>query len=247
MTLIVGIRCTDGVVVAADQAVTFGVARGHHTISHRACKIRVLEGQVIVAGTGQIGMGQRFAENVETFWKSGKGKSASHLDIVRQVTALAVQDFAGTNAAQGAFGALMAFPKNHTAHLCEFAVADLQPEMKDAKTWFVAMGSGQVIADPYLALFKNIYWGEGPPTVRRGLFAAAWVMRHSIKVAPGLVAEPIDIAVLQGSKARMLDGDELQVHLESVDAAVAHFRTFDPETPPTEEAPSIPELKTTSG
>jgi 20S proteasome alpha/beta subunit len=42
MTLLVGIRCTDGVVVAADSAVTFGNSQ-FHTVSDSVCKIQVID------------------------------------------------------------------------------------------------------------------------------------------------------------------------------------------------------------
>lgn len=246
MTLLVGIRCSDGVVIAADQAVTFGVS-GIHTISHRACKIAVISDQVIVAGTGQVGMNQRFCDTVEKMWTGQQAKGKSPIDVGRLVSAAAVKDFQGTGAPKGAYGALMAFPSGkHGGSLIEFQVADLQPEMKDSGTWFVSMGSGQLIADSYLAFMRSVYWQDGAPTVRHALFAAAWVMHQSIAVAPGFIAEPIDIAVLEGSNARRLDEDDLASHMEAAEAATKHFGTFDPESLPVKgapvEAPPPPEI-----
>lgn len=58
------------------------------------------------------------------------------------------------------FGALLAFPCNHIPHLCEFEVGTLQPELKTNKLWYVSMGSGQTIADPFLALMREVFGAE---------------------------------------------------------------------------------------
>jgi hypothetical protein len=231
MTLLVGIRCVDGVVIAADQAVTFGTGPGRFTISHLACKVSVIADQVIVAGTGQVGLKQRFCETVEKLWASGQMKGKSPLEMARQISAAGVQDFGSTGANKGEFGALVAFPNKAGPSLFEFQIADMQPEMKDDGTWFVSMGSGQQIADSYLAFMRSVYWQNGAPTIRHALFAAAWVMQQSIAVAPGFISEPINIAVLQGGKAKKLTEAEVGIHMDAANAATKHFGTFDPDKP----------------
>ncbi len=58
--------------------------------------------------------------------------------------------------APGQFGALVAFAACQNAfHLCEFAMADFQPELKTADAWFVSMGTGQTITDPFFGLLKR--------------------------------------------------------------------------------------------
>jgi 20S proteasome alpha/beta subunit len=240
VTLLVGIRCTDGVVVAADSALTFAAGRVH-TISQQARKIEVARGEIIIACTGEVGLGQRFASVVTTLHEQNKLKG-SELDCTRLMCATAVADFAQTQAPKDALGALVAFMRNNTAHLCEFATTGFQPEMKTDKCWYVSMGSGQILADAYLALMRSVFWKTGPPKLETGIFAAAWVMKHAIQAAPGLVREPIDIAVLsaQDRKARILDPDELQEHVDLVAASVEHYSGFEKMLTASEGAPELP-------
>ena len=58
MTAIVGVLCSDGVVVGSDSAATF--ASGiQPTIEQETIKIDVINDRVIVAGSGLIGLHQR--------------------------------------------------------------------------------------------------------------------------------------------------------------------------------------------
>jgi hypothetical protein len=77
---------------------------------------------------------------------------------------------------------------------------------------------------------RDAFWRDGMPSRQNGMFAAAWVIRQSIKVAPGY--EPIDIAVLTGDKARMLGEGELSYYMDVADQATSTSVCFDPATPP---------------
>ena len=91
-------------------------------------------------------------------------------------------------------------------------------------------GSGQSITDPFLALFRQVFWHDGAPDVRGGIFTAMWALRHACEVNPGGIKEPVRIAVLARKKsqirARMLDDDELAEHRDMVTAATEHMRGF---------------------
>lgn len=244
MTLLVGIRCRDGVVVAADQAVTFTTSGKNFTISHLACKLSVLKGGLIIAGTGQVGAKQRFCQTAERAWKELiAGKGLAPVEMCRILAAEAVRDFSSTGMPNGQFGALVAFPATKGGpQLCEFTIDNFQPELKDAGSWFVSMGSGQLIADSYLAFMREVFWHDGMPNLKHALFAAAWVMRQSIRVAPGFISEPVDMAILQGDKAEMVDPDKLRYHMDVADRATEYFRRFDPTelTPSSEMPPAAP-------
>jgi 20S proteasome alpha/beta subunit len=235
VTLLVGIWCTDGAIIAADQAFTFGGPSQVPTIAHRGQKIEIINDQVIIAGTGSAGLAQRFTDTIGKAWRNNKLSTTDAMDVARQMATFAISDFRGTGAPMN-FGALVAFPKKKDAYLVEFTTGDLQPEMKSANTWYVSMGSGQSLADPYLGFIRHVLWKDGPPDVRQGLFAASWVMQQSLLVAPGYIGPPIDIAVLQNNKAKILSKDEVEEHLERVAAANEHFRQFFDK----EEAPPVP-------
>ena len=246
MTLLVGIRCTDGVVIAADSAVTFGAGQ-MTTISDSQCKIEIIQDQLIVAGTGQVGLGQRFRWVVDRVWQDPNWPKDDRVETPRMICANALQNFASTKVQQGHYGALLAYPAGDSAELCEFALADMQPELKTETMWYASMGSGQTLADPYLRLMRTVFWQDGPPNLQGGRFAACWVLKHAIDAAPGGLGDPITMAVLErqesgGLRARMIEPAELDEHEESVKAATAHFRDFESQLEnPSVESPEIPE------
>ena len=67
MTLIVGIKCTDGVVMGADSAATFATPTGQSTVIQSATKLQIPAGPIITATSGPMGLGQLFAEASANF------------------------------------------------------------------------------------------------------------------------------------------------------------------------------------
>ena len=68
MTLIIGIKCSDGVVLGADGAATFG-SLGRETIRQPVTrKLEILGGRIVVGVSGPAGLGQRFRGEIEALW-----------------------------------------------------------------------------------------------------------------------------------------------------------------------------------
>ena len=63
MTLIVGILCSDGVVVAADGAATLG-SLGNSTVRQEVKKLDVISGKIIVGVSGPVGLGQKLKDKI---------------------------------------------------------------------------------------------------------------------------------------------------------------------------------------
>lgn len=86
----------------------------------------------------------------------------------------------------GQYGALVGFTLGDKPFLCEFAVADFQPEFKTEMMWYGSMGSGQAITGPFWALMREVFWDKGPPTVQDATFAASCHLFFScLTVQPG--------------------------------------------------------------
>jgi 20S proteasome alpha/beta subunit len=66
MTLLIGILCSDGAVIAADKQATHG-ALGMMTVGQQITKISAISGSVLFASSGYHGMSQQF-EAVITPW-----------------------------------------------------------------------------------------------------------------------------------------------------------------------------------
>jgi 20S proteasome alpha/beta subunit len=237
MTFIVGIRCKDGIVIGADSSVTFG--SGPHpaqrTIEQATDrKIEIIGDRVIVAGTGFVGHQQRFTDTArKMFYESKTFGKNSGLDIGRALSAAGVADFASTSATMGKYAALAAYPSSDgSLHLCEFTSDGFQPEMKERDAlWWVAIGSGQSIVDPFLALLRKVFWSDGPPSLRGGIFTALWALEHACELNTGGIQKPIHMATLALDnrgilRAKKLEPDALDEHENMIKGATEQLRSF---------------------
>lgn len=228
MTVLVGIRCTDGVVIGSDSAMTFGWSPENPTIEQfHPNKVDIVGSNIIVAATGHIGVGQRFTHEVEKVSNSDVVKNGPAVEAGRILANAAVKNFASTDTPKGRNGALVALPIRGKAELIEFQPADFQPEVKTPAVWYASMGSGQVIADPLLGFVRTAFWKEGVPDLQAGLFAATFVLKLACDMAPVGVSHPLQMAVLRkgkegrgGFRASRLSRDELAEHEESVTGAI---------------------------
>jgi 20S proteasome alpha/beta subunit len=236
MTLIVGILCEDGVVIGADSAVTFSANSQLHTIEQKDTKIYIHENQVIHAGTGSVGLSQRFFKVICDYWSSGKYKNPANkhsLQIGKELCTDGLRDFDSTFLRPGqlGFGALCAFYKDGGFHLCEFATNTLQPEFKTKNLWYVSMGNGQLIADTLLAFIRRTLWRKNQlPTVDEATFAALWVLQITIDINTGGVNGPPVIATLKKvdnqPHAEFINDGKIAEHDESIKALEKHIENF---------------------
>lgn len=243
MTAIVGVMCRDGVVIGTDSSATFGAGGGIRTIEQPTEKISIVAGRVVVAGTGAVGLAQRFARVIEVAHE-GRLFRGHHVEVGKELSRRGIDDFGSTQAPKAKYAALVAFPIDHQPHLCEFDLADFQPEFKDARMWYVSLGSGQLITDPFLAFIRDVFWTTGPPSVQDGIFAVTWALDLAISCNPGGVNGPVRIAVLERvdgrAAARMLEDDELQEHRQNIVAAKERLRSLPAEQAPAADTPNVP-------
>lgn len=228
MTLVVGILCTDGVVIGTDSAATMS-SGGVPTIEqpYRE-KVTVFNNQVIIAGTGEIGLGQRFEHCVRRCWKNKGFDGNNAVDVGCNLAHESIKNFRRTDLDLINFGALIAFPHNSKPAMIEFVAGKFQPEVKTKSSWYVSMGSGQQAADPLLGMARKMFWGDSPPNLRAGIFAATMVLTLGCEMAPHGVSSPIQMALLFQTKnggygAKKVGAEELQESIENVDGALKHF------------------------
>ena len=233
MTILVGLRCQEGVVIGSDSSATFTTTPSIPTIEQPTKKVTIIANKVIVAGAGQVGLGQRFNAVVEKAWGEGtfRGTNNTPLEIAKRLCVAGIKDFAETSGPKGNYGALVAFPCGKKFCLCEFAINDFQPELKDENIWYVSMGSGQPIADPFLGLLRRVFWNESLPRLNEGIFAVTWTLQHAIELNPGGINGPPQIAVLSPDEngdllARLLDDAELAEHLDNVRGAEEYLGRY---------------------
>jgi hypothetical protein len=238
VTILVGVRCTDGVVIGADSMATSSIGPQRLIQILSDDKINIIGNKVIIACSGPVGLGQRFYGVVKAAWDPpNKLFQKSCAECVREISRATLKNFEHTGVQrqpphQGGlhFGSLMAAPLDGAAQLVEFGTLDFQPEIKKDRLHFVSMGSGQVLADPFLAFVSRVLWEGKPPDVQMGAFGLYWVLSHTIQYAPGGVGKPIKIAVLKKEKgdwiARSVEGDELQEpeqHVAEIEKLIARY------------------------
>ena len=233
MTVLVGIRCKDGIVIGADSSATFGDGARNRTIEQLTYKkIEIIGEFFIVAGTGAVGHHQRFVTILREQFDKKAFLGKTYNEIAKLISAFGINEFASTRSPPDLYSALVGFPCDGKPYLYEFAgPGAFQPELKDPDDlWFVSMGSGQPIADPFLALFRDIFWKSGPPSLQGGIFTSLWALRHACEVNPGGIKEPIHLAVIssKGGKmsARKLSAEEMLEHENVVASATAHIASF---------------------
>jgi 20S proteasome alpha/beta subunit len=237
LSLIIGIRCIDGIVVAADSAATFG-SMGHSTIRQTAKKIKRPVDQVICGIAGTAGLGQQFIGCLRDLWEADIFKDISRHDAMRRIgkeffqysqplieAASTAKDLFGRVAWEEAVGhAIIAMPLKDGPALFWFNEMCTPEEVTDDLP-FVSIGSGRMIADPFLAFIKRVIWSDQTPTLSVGLLSAVWTLNHAIETNAGGVAKPMQVVTLKmdadGPLIDEIDQDRLRVYQEHVEVAEA--------------------------
>jgi 20S proteasome alpha/beta subunit len=197
MTVLVGVLCQDGVVVGSDSSATFAATPQLSTIEQPVRKTFLVGADVIFATTGAGGLGQRLHYLLAQLRPQIPDWLTLHpVDVAVRICQAMLRNMQSTFLPPGQLGALVAFTCQDGFHLCEFALADFQPEMKTADTWFVSMGSGQLITDPFFGLLRRTLFRDAQPTLTEGILAAYWALHNAIQLNTGGINGPIQLAIL---------------------------------------------------
>jgi len=234
MTSIIGVLCADGVVIGSDGSTT--LTQGDSPIIEQpAKKISIIDEKLIIAGTGMVGLDQRFKELTSIAWSKkifskSKIPDLTQLELCRKLSAMTIKNFSETGINPGLYGSLLGFIFNNKPFLCEFDIKYFQPELKTNDIWFSSMGCAQHITDTMLSFFKNIFSEDEPPSLSNGIFYTLWALQHAVEVNPGGVNYPIDISVIQSKndsfQARFLDDPELDEHRQNIAEAKKVFLDY---------------------
>jgi len=244
MTVVVGIKCENGIVVGADGSATSsdGV---QPTIEQPMDKIDLIGNRIIFTGSGAVGIKQRFLRilndcySKEQVFKKRDGHS--HFVISKNLTQRFLKDLSETGLAPGqplyqrgsSFAGLLAFVYDNEPYLCEFPQGDLQPEFKEDQSWFCALGCGQRIVDPFLGFINRVFFPDKIPSLLDGIFIANWAIRHAINLNTGGINDPISMAIIEKNghnkfEVRKLSEDELlesEQMIQDVEKYMSSYKT----------------------
>jgi len=238
MTLILGVRCSDGIVLGADGSATLGTMGAPTARQQSVKKLKILRDKAVFGLSGPIGLSQLLAASVEEALDKGHLRDrvehfAEHLRGVfwkliepEMKNAVVVQPVVGSQAAASSAicSTILALPVQGRAELLQFN-HQASPEIATEELPFVAVGSGQMLADPFLAFIRRVVWRMKAPTVQDGVLAAVWTLQHAIETNPGGIAEPMSIVLLTKERdakgrddfvARELAPQALEEHREAV-------------------------------
>lgn len=231
MTVLIGALCRDGIVIGSDSSVTFaaGQMRTIEVPGHQKVFVS-RNGNALWSGTGAVGMGQRFSEVVAAVCDPKFLKATPGVNVAQAVCQETIKNFRSTDAPRSSFGALLAFEAAGSLTLCEFDIDHFQPEVKTETSWFVSLGSGQPLADGFLAFLSRTLFDRKQPTLDEGLLMVLWTLRHVIDCNVGGISGPEQLGVLRSTGSRavpeLLTEDELQEHRVNVEAAENHVRNY---------------------
>lgn len=218
--------------MASDSAATY-TDGGQFTIGQQqVTKVRALaNNSILYSSTGAIGVSQIIAEAVEDWWaKLGKTDPnpvavmeqlskipPAHLQHLFQSAGMLTRAGGANMFGQVSCKTLMAIPVRGKANLFQFAETG-SPEQATEELPFVALGSGQAIADPFLAFMDRILWTDHPPTVKEARMVAAWTISHVCATHPGGVGGGPQMATLTlENKRPKIVFEKAEEHLQIID------------------------------
>jgi hypothetical protein len=204
-------KCGDGVVVGSDGAATF-CNISQTRIQQPVRKLSIIDGNIIVGASGPIGIGQAYAFEIGRLSKAGNFKKNPEKilsDIRAAVWPYVEKEWKGAEVAgkvigpqvaQSAFSyAVVAMSFSDRGSLFQFN-HQCSPEEAAKDLPFIAIGSGQHLADPFLAFLRRIFWPKTLPILPEGILATMWSLEHAILTNAGGVSRPIQIITLSKGK-----------------------------------------------
>lgn len=245
MTLLVGVLCEDGVVLGADSAATMG-SGGMPTVRQPVAKIRAISNDALIAVSGPVGLGQRLAGELEQILSESRIPSSMKAHKATQLLRQSFMPYiageleaariaapvVGAQVAQASAlsSTLLAIHLDGRIRLVQF---DQQgaPEEATVDLPFVCLGSGQLLADPFMTFLRGVFWDKGRlPSLAEATFATVWTLTQAIDVSPAYLAEPIHVFTLTQEStlrvARELEPSELQEHRQAASEARAVLRSW---------------------
>ena len=233
MTLIIGVKCEDGIVIGADSIRTFGTGIEQEVNN----KIQIDDGNVLIATSGVVGLSQLIKDELRRCWRDVKQQERVSYtrNLISDAMLLQIKPaFNRADVLMSRFegcSSIVAFPLQDNHVLLQFNARADSIEITQESP-FVSIGSGSVQADPFLAFIKRTFWHDkAPENISEGTFGVLWTLDHVSRVNAGLgVGGRSRVAVLQKQgnlwRADFYSDDHLGEHKEAILVAEDELRSF---------------------
>ncbi len=242
MTLLVGIVCDSGAVIAADRQASHGVF-GNVTVGHQVSKINTIGGNTLFASSGPVGLGQQFASIVQGELPQFKNRNYAGLATLLQKKVREILDPALQTAGHATrvigqaaqndvlCSSLLATEFKDGLQLIEISAQGgfecLTPQLP-----YVCQGSGKQNADPFLAFIWSVYFSSSRPNISEAVLAAYWTVKVAIDLKSSGVGFAPDVSVLEkatggpGYIARQLGPNDLKETNDFIAEAESALRSI---------------------
>jgi len=233
MTVIAGYLCTDGVVLVADSAATLGVS-GVQTITQRVRKLQIIDDSLILGVSGPVGFAQRATYHLGELWRDEQKKTFaatevvpimekirakiwdSFLNVEIRVATVSKQLFGQASIQSSLAGFLIGAPMGDSFCLMQFD-QQAAPEAATEDLPFMTIGCIPRITDTLLGFARHHFWADRALNTGEAEFTLMWTLEEAIRLAPGGVSRPLEVAVLRKTEsgdtfARKLPDVELEEH-----------------------------------
>ena len=218
MTLIVGLICRDGIVMGADAAATFITPEGISTVRQPMKKLLILRQRGILGVSGSVGLAQLLEDKLgnlvkertltenstlEEARRAVRDAVADELTTAQQRARVAVPSAAPMTAGNATTHSLVALPAGRNGYLVQVDPVG-QTEVATEDLPYVSVGSGQPIADTLLGFLRKVLWPKGLPALSDGVLTVTWALDEAIRLAPGGIAKPVQVATLLKKKGQFI-------------------------------------------
>ena len=237
MTLVIGVRCGDGIVIGADSVATYATPAGEYTVEQRMdSKVHKVDDKLLYAFSGSASLGQDVMQSLSRAWERNKNESKAHIrrsfsraatepikdyaDRIRHVRLLlpeaTLQDIG--------ISSIVAFAAGDEHALIQYSLEG-HPEEFNEGLPFVTIGSGQPYADPFVAFVKRVAWQDRQPrTVKQGIVGVLWALQYVSDSSSSIgVGGPFTIGVLEKREgewqAGVLQGERLDLYRGAIESA----------------------------
>ena len=265
MTILVGILCEDGAVIAADGMASQNLGQTPF-VGVNNLKVHCLHDTLVVACAGNDDLMTHFVHFLKSeygalYSKHSEGSTALALmsevgaqfaHYIMKVHQQYPQEFFTSvleiikSPAGFDFGALVALPFKDAHYMFRFDGRFNATMLRDNGIWHAILGSGYFVATPSIHLVKKILNISVKPKIDRGQLLAYWTVSHAIEVSSGGIGGEITLATLQKIDGQYKASPESSIseHKGFIDDMYKHIWNYERGTCEDGQIKEIPSLST---
>lgn len=225
MTIVVCIKCVDGIAIASDSMLTIGEAQ------QSGQKIHVIEQQQLFAFAGDLSLAERFRVFATTHYPL-LAEAGHKFDYATAIAASLANNLrlTGIEPQTANLMTVLIHEFKGDVEACLFT-AGVNPRYLDSDHFSCAMGSGASAALPFLNFLLETFTSNRQPELIDGKLFATWAVKYAIDRLAGGVGGDIDLAIAERNETgqwifRELPMAEVHESIGAIDSAADALRDW---------------------